>query len=389
MTITEAAQGLAPHLSKLRRDFHRFPEVSGNESQTAEGIVSELTAIGGYRILKNVGGHGVLAELQGALPGKTVALRADMDALQIHEETGLPFCSQNSGVMHACGHDNHMAMLLGAARLLADRKDELPGTVRVIFQPAEELSPKGGSRDMIAAGALDGVDAVFGLHVWPELPIGTFGTKPGPLMAASDHFSVQISGKSSHAAAPEEGIDAVTAAAQFISAIQTIVSRNTDPVKPAVISVGKVNAGTRYNIIAETCEMEGTCRTFDPEIRNLVARRLQEILDGVCRMSGCTGQLKYDCGYMSVNNNPAMADYLRDTAADLFGRDHAVLVEHPSMCGEDFAFYLAEKPGAFAWLGTALPQKDTWPLHSSRFDVDESVLWRGSALLAQLALQFR
>lgn len=389
MTITEAAQGLTPHLSELRRDFHRFPEVSGNESRTAERVVSELSAIGGYQISKNVGGHGVLAVLQGALPGKTVALRADMDALQINEETGLPFCSQNSGVMHACGHDNHMAMLLGAARLLADRKNELPGTVRLIFQPAEELSPKGGSRDMIAAGALDGVDAVFGLHVWPELPIGTFGTKSGPLMAASDHFSVLIRGKSSHAAAPEEGIDAVTAAAQFISAIQTIVSRNTDPVKPAVISVGKVNAGTRYNIIAETCEMEGTCRTFDPEIRNLVAQRLQEVLNGVCQMSGCTGQLKYDRGYMSVNNDPAMADYLRDTAADLFGREHAVLVEHPSMCGEDFAFYLAEKPGAFAWLGTALPQGKIWPLHSSRFNVDESILWRGSALLAQLALQFR
>jgi len=200
---------------------------------------------------------------------------------------------------------------------------------------------------------------------------------------------VRISGKSSHAAAPEEGIDAVTAAAQFISAIQTIVSRSTDPVKPAVISVGKVNAGTRYNIIAETCEMEGTCRTFDPEIRNLVAQRLQEVLNGVCQMSGCTGQLKYDRGYMSVNNDPAMADYLRDTAADLFGREHAVLMEHPSMCGEDFAFYLAEKPGAFAWLGTALPQGEIWPLHSSRFDVDESILWRGSALLAQLALQFR
>lgn len=389
MTITEAAQRLAPHLSELRRDFHRFPEVSGNEIRTADRVVSELSAIGGYQISKNVGGHGVLAVLQGALPGKTVALRADMDALQINEETGLPFCSQNPGVMHACGHDNHMAMLLGAARLLAERRDELAGTVRLIFQPAEELSPKGGSRDMIAAGALDGVDAVFGLHVWPELPIGTFGTKAGPLMAASDHFSVLISGKSSHAAAPEEGIDAVTAGAQFISAIQTIVSRNTDPVKPAVISVGKVSAGTRYNIIAETCEMEGTCRTFDPKIRNLVAQRLQEVLNGVCQMSGCTGKLKYDRGYMSVNNDAAMADYLRDTAADLFGRDQAVMVDHPSMCGEDFAFYLAEKPGAFAWLGTAQPQKDTWPLHSSRFDVDESILWRGSALLAQLALQLR
>ncbi|MEA4932431.1 MAG: amidohydrolase, partial [Lawsonibacter sp.] len=165
MTITEAAQSLAPHLSELRREFHRHPEVSGNESQTADSIVSELSAIGGYQITKNVGGHGVLAVLHGALPGKTVALRADMDALQINEETGLPFCSENPGMMHACGHDNHMAMLLGAATLLAERKDKLAGTVRLIFQPAEELSPKGGSRDMIAAGALDGVDAVFGLHV--------------------------------------------------------------------------------------------------------------------------------------------------------------------------------------------------------------------------------
>lgn len=389
MTITEAAQNLTPHLSELRREFHRHPEVSGNESQTADQIVSELSAIGGYQIDKNVGGYGVLAVLQGALPGKTVALRADMDALQINEETGLPFCSENPGVMHACGHDNHMTMLLGAARLLAERKNELHGTVRLIFQPAEELSPKGGSRDMIAAGALDGVDAVFGLHVWPELPSGTFGIKAGPLMAASDHFSVLIRGKSSHAAAPEEGIDALTTGAQFISAIQTIVSRNTDPVKPAVISVGKMRAGTRYNIIAETCEMEGTCRTFDPEVRELVAQRLQEVLDGVCHLSGCTGKLKYDRGYMSVCNDPAMADYLHNTAVDLFGRDHAVIVDHPSMCGEDFAYYLAEKPGAFAWLGTALPQRETWPLHSCRFDVDESILWRGSALLAQLALQFR
>ena len=386
MTILEAAQQMQPHLSELRRAFHAHPEVSGQEKETARRVQEELKAIGGYTLRTGVSGNGILADLEGGKPGPKVALRADMDALQITEETGLPFDSQNPGVMHACGHDNHITMLLGAARLLAQYKDQLEGSVRLIFQPAEEMSPVGGSRGMMAAGALEGVDAVFGLHVWPELPMGTFGTKAGPLMASSDHFSVQLHGSSSHGAKPDAGIDAVVAGAQFVTAAQTIVSRNTDPLQSAVITIGRLQAGTRYNIVAGECEMEGTCRTFNPKVRELAERRLQEVLNGVCTLSGCTGELKYERGYCSVMNDPKQADYLLRTAAELFGQDKAVKVEEPSMCAEDFAFYLTEKPGAFAWLGTALPGEEAWPLHNCHFTAPEDILWRGAALLAQMAL---
>ena len=349
MTILEAAQQIQPQLVQLRRQFHAHPEISQHEEETARRVVEELEAIGGYTIRTGISGSGVLADLEGGQPGPKVALRADMDALQITEETGLPFASENSGVMHACGHDNHITMLLGAARLLAGMKDQLKGSVRLIFQPAEELSPVGGSRGMMEAGALEGVDAVFGLHVWPELPMGTFGTKPGPLMASSDHFSVYIDGRSSHGAKPDAGIDAVVAGSQFVTAAQTIISRNTDPLQSAVITIGRFHGGTRYNIVAGECELEGTCRTFSPKVRELAEHRLNEVLQGICTLSGCTGELKYEHGYCSVMNDPKMTDYLLKTAASLFGADKAVTVAEPSMCAEDFAFYLTEKPGAFAW----------------------------------------
>ena len=386
MTILEAAQQIQPQLVQLRRQFHAHPEISQHEEETARRVVEELEAIGGYTIRTGISGSGVLADLEGGQPGPKVALRADMDALQITEETGLPFASENSGVMHACGHDNHITMLLGAARLLAGMKDQLKGSVRLIFQPAEELSPVGGSRGMMEAGALEGVDAVFGLHVWPELPMGTFGTKPGPLMASSDHFSVYIDGRSSHGAKPDAGIDAVVAGSQFVTAAQTIISRNTDPLQSAVITIGRFHGGTRYNIVAGECELEGTCRTFSPKIRELAEHRLNEVLQGICTLSGCTGELKYEHGYCSVMNDPKMTDYLLKTAASLFGADKAVTVAEPSMCAEDFAFYLTEKPGAFAWLGTALPDEEAWPLHNCHFTAPEDILWRGAALLAQLAL---
>ncbi len=385
MTVAESAKAIEEHLRQLRREFHRHPETSGNEKETAARVVRELLDIGGFEIREGVGGNGVIAELSGALPGPTTALRADMDALQIEEETGLPFCSENRGVMHACGHDNHITKALGAARLLAQRKDELRGRVRMIFQPSEELSPQGGSRKMIEEGALDGVDAVFGMHVWPDLPLGKVGVKAGPLMAASDHFTVTIKGKPSHAARPNEGIDALVAGAQFVAAVQTIVSRNADPMKSIVITVGRMNAGTRYNIIAGECVLEGTCRTFDPSVRDLAERRLSEVLAGICTVSGCTGELNYERGYMAVMNDGKMADYMKESADRILGTGTAVSVE-PAMTAEDFSFYLDKKPGAFAWIGTTPPGETVWPLHSSHYSPDEGVLWRGAALLAGLVL---
>lgn len=388
MKIIESAKKIQPYLQEIRRELHKHPEISNEEKKTAEIIAEELRKMGISDIKENVNGHGIIAEIHGAGDGKIVALRADMDALQIKEETGLPYKSESDGLMHACGHDAHMTMVLGAARLLNERKDELKGNVRLIFQPAEEITPMGGSRGMIAGGALDNVDAVFGLHVWPDLPLGKVGVKAGPLMAASDHFTVTIKGKPSHAAKPNEGIDALVAGAQYVSAIQTIVSRNADPMKSIVITVGKMNAGTRYNIVAGECVLEGTCRTFAPELRDLAEERLQIVLDGICTLSGCTGVLNYERGYMAVINEPESVEYVSETVKKLFGNDAAVSVE-PAMTAEDFSFYLDKKPGAFAWIGTTKEGDTVYPLHNSRYSPDEDVLWRGAALMAELVLDFK
>lgn len=388
MKIIESAKKIQPYLQEIRRELHKHPEISNEEKKTAEIIAEELRKMGISDIKENVNGHGIIAEIHGAGDGKIVALRADMDALQIKEETGLPYKSESEGLMHACGHDAHMTMVLGAARLLNERKDELKGNVRLIFQPAEEITPMGGSRGMIAGGALDNVDAVFGLHVWPDLPLGKVGVKAGPLMAASDHFTVTIKGKPSHAAKPNEGIDALVAGAQYVSAIQTIVSRNADPMKSIVITVGKMNAGTRYNIVAGECVLEGTCRTFAPELRDLAEERLQIVLDGICTLSGCTGVLNYERGYMAVINEPESVEYVSETVKKLFGNDAAVSVE-PAMTAEDFSFYLDKKPGAFAWIGTTKEGDTVYPLHNSRYSPDEDVLWRGVALMAELVLDFK
>lgn len=388
MSIIDLAKEIQPYLQEIRRRLHEYPEISREEKKTAETIAEELKKIGISNIRENIGGHGIIAEINGNKPGKTIALRADMDALQIEEETGLPYSSKNKGVMHACGHDAHVTMLLGAARLLFEKKEELHGNVRLIFQPAEELSPRGGSRGMIDGGALDGVDAVFGMHVWPELPLGKVGLKAGPLMAASDHFTVTIKGKPSHAAKPNEGIDALVAGAQFVTAVQTIVSRNADPMKSIVITVGKMNAGTRYNIVAGECELEGTCRTFVPEIRDLAEKRLQTVLDGICTLSGCTGVLNYERGYMALINDTESTEYMSETVKKLYG-DEAVVQVEASMTGEDFSFYLDKKPGAFAWIGATKEGDKMYALHNSHFNPDEDVLWRGVALLTELALNFK
>lgn len=389
MTIYEQAQALQPYLAELQREFHEHPEPSRGEKETSARVLRELEKIGGWSIRTNVYGYGILADLQGGKPGKRVALRADMDALQITEESGLPYASRNPGLMHACGHDNHITMLLGAAKLLAQNKADIPGSVRLIFQPSEELSPHGGAKGMIAAGAMQDVDAVFGLHVWPGLPMGTFGTRAGALMAASDHFSVMIKGKSCHGAMPHLGCDATVAGAQIVTALQSIVSRNVDPMKSAVITIGRLHSGTRYNIVAETCELEGTCRTFDPAVRMLCRDRLTHIVQNVAEAMGCECEVNYELGYNAVQNDPAMADYLLHTASELFGAEHAVRVPGPAMTAEDFAFYLQEAPGSFAWLGVDEPGKEVWPLHSCRLATPADILWRGSALFTQMVLNMK
>ncbi|NME35396.1 MULTISPECIES: M20 family metallopeptidase [Fusobacterium] len=387
MEIINSAKEIQEYLQNIRRELHENPEISNKEFKTSEIILRELEKFGNFNIRKNVNGNGIIADLIGTKEGKTIALRADMDALQIEEETGLSFESKNKGIMHACGHDNHMTMVLGAAYLLSKRKEELSGRVRFIFQPAEELSPNGGAKGMIKEGALDGVDTIFSMHVWPDLPLGKVGIKEGPLMAASDHFTVTIKGKPSHAAKPNEGIDALVTGAQYVTAVQTIVSRNADPMKSMVITIGKMQAGSRYNIVAGECVLEGTCRTFAPEMRDLAEKRLKEVLDGICLLSGCTGELNYERGYMAVLNDGEMTKYMSDKIKEIYGEEALVEVE-PAMTAEDFSFYLNKVPGAFAWIGTTGEGEKVWPLHNSHYSPNEGVLWRGTALLTKLVLDF-
>lgn len=387
MNIVDIAKDLQEELKKIRRELHQYPEISNNEKKTSEIILRELKKMGCFKIKENINGYGIIADLKGKYPGKTVALRADMDALQIEEETNFKWESKNKGIMHACGHDNHITMVLGAGMILSKLKEELHGNVRLIFQPAEELSPNGGAKGMIKSGVLEEVDNIFGMHVWPELPLGKIGIKSGPLMAASDHFTIKLKGKSSHAAKPNEGIDAIVAGAQFVSAVQTITSRNVDPMKSLVITIGKIQGGSRYNIVAGECFLEGTCRTFSSEVRDLAEKRMKEILDGICLVSGCKGELNYERGYMAVVNNEKMVEYFTKIAKGLYGEESVTKVD-PAMTAEDFSFYLNERPGAFAWIGTTAEEEKIYPLHNSHYNPNEEVLWRGSALFAELVLNF-
>ena len=386
--IIESAKALMPKLSKIRRDFHEYPEVSQHEVETAKKVAAYLKEIGCDEVIENVGGHGVVGIIKGTMPGKAVALRADMDALQIQEMNEVEYKSRNDGVMHACGHDNHMTGLIGAAELLCQRRDQIKGTVKLIFQPAEELSPIGGSREMLKSGYMDDVEAVYGLHVWPDLPHGKIGIKAGPLMAATDHFTITIHGKTAHGAKPDQGIDAVVLGAQFVMAAQTIVSRKVNPLDNAVVTFGIFNAGTRYNIIAGDCVLDGTVRTLNEETRDMVEESMRKLLDAICLQSGATADITYGRGYPALVNHEADAAMIKKTAVSLFGEEDVVDVKLPAMPAEDFSFYLLEKKGAFVWLGTAKEGEEPWPLHNSRFDVDEDILWRGAALLAQTAIDY-
>lgn len=387
-TIIESAKELMPKLTKIRRDFHEHPETSQNEVETSKKVAAYLKEMGCDEVIENVGGHGVIGVIKGAEDGGVVALRADMDALQIQEETGAEYQSKNEGIMHACGHDNHMTGLLGAAELLIQRKADIKGTVKLVFQPAEELSPVGGSRGILESGYLDDIGAIYGLHVWPDLPHGKVGVKAGPLMAATDHFTIKIHGKSAHGAKPDQGVDAVVLGSQFVMAAQTIVSRKVSPLDSAVVTFGIFNAGTRYNIISGECLLDGTVRTLNENTRDMIEESMRKLLDALCLQSGAAAEIVYGRGYPALVNHEADAALVRKTAVSLFGEDGVVDVQEPAMPAEDFSFYLKEKKGAFVWLGTAEEGKEPWPLHNCHFDVNEDILWRGAALLAQTAMDY-
>ena len=382
--IRNTVSEVLPKVVEWRRHFHMYPEVSGKEVETSKYIQKELSAMG-IPFETGFFQNAVLGVIDGGKPGKTIALRADMDALPVTEQTGLPFASKNEGVMHACGHDSHMAILLGSAAVLMKLKDHIAGRVKLVFQPAEEEAAIGGGRNFVASGKLDDVSEIYGLHVWPELPVGVVGLKPGNLMAASDRFYVHIKGKSTHAAQPHNGTDALVMAAHFIIDVQTLVSREMDPMENVVCTIGLMNAGTRYNVGVEDAYLEGTVRTYTPALRDKMERRLGEILKGLDVMFGTKSELNYVRGHSATINTPEKIRYLQEIGKSYLGEAAVVEPQFPSMCAEDFSSYLQKIPGAFMWLGTG--KEGTPALHNASFAIDESILPLGVTMEAAAVLE--
>ena len=368
--------------------LHAHPELSGQEEKTAAYVADQLRKMG-LEPKEHVGGFGVTALIQGGKPGKCLALRADMDALPITEATGLPFASQNPGVMHACGHDAHTAMLLAAAFVLNQMKDEICGSVKLIFQPSEETANDSGAKRMIADGVLENprVDAIIGQHTLPVHSTGTLRVLEGPASASSDRFYITIKGRASHAAKPQSGVDAIVVGAQVITALQTIVSRSVGPLESSVITIGKVTGGTRYNVIADTVEMEGTCRNLNPEVRDAVAERMEQIIRGITAAMGADYEFRYVRCYSPIINDSAMYRLVRDTAAEILGEEN-ILFPESSVGGEDFSFYAEKVPGVFYRVGCHKEGTPIYPAHNEHLVIDEPALYHGAHIMVASALKF-
>ncbi len=366
-----------------RRHLHANPELSFEEVETSRFVEETLGSFDGLEIGRPTP-TSVVATLRGARPGRVLALRADMDALPIQEETGLEFASTRAGVMHACGHDGHTAMLLGAAKVLAGRRDELAGELRFLFQHAEE-TPPGGARELVAAGVMDGVDLVVGAHLASLKPVGTIGVPVGPMAAAADIFTAEVRGEGGHAAAPHKALDPVVVAAQVVTNLQHLVSRTVDPIASAVVSVTLFHAGTAGNVIPEAVQLGGTVRTFDPEIRRSVRVGMERIFRGITEAHGATFTLDYQEGYNAVVNDPAAAELVAAAARAELG-DAAMIEVEPIMGGEDFSAYLEKAPGAFFWVGAG--HEDAIPHHHPRFTIDEAALRSGIAVFVRTALDY-
>jgi len=371
------------YIVSLRREFHQLPELSEEEIKTSQRIQKELDALGiPYQTFPNH--YGIVGMIENG-PGPVIALRADMDALSVNEVTGLPFASTVEGKMHACGHDGHMAILLGAAKLLLAEKDKWQGTIKLFFQPAEELAPLGGARYLLESGALENpkVDMIFGLHVWPDLESGTVAIRKGYLMASSDRFWLTLKGKASHAALPHQGIDAIAMASEAIQEIYLIRARQLDPIAPVTVNVGVIEGGSRYNVVPEEVKIQGTVRTLDEETRQRYPERLKQHLEHLALGYGGEAILDYQFGYPPLNNDDKAVDLFGEAALEILPKESVELNVKPALPAEDFAFFLEKCPGAYFWLGCKTPGAGA--LHNGTFDLNEDVLPLGSTLLANTA----
>jgi amidohydrolase len=381
--IRPGIRDLAPQIVGWRRQIHQYPELGFKEQLTAE-LISRCLSQWGIEHQTGVAKTGIVALVEGAQPGPVLGIRADMDALPIEEENQVPYRSCHRGVMHACGHDGHVAIALATALYLSQHRDSFAGSVKFVFQPAEE--GPGGAKPMIEAGVLTNpdVDAMIGLHLWNNLPLGTVGVRSGPLMAASEFFHCTIQGKGGHGAIPHQTVDSVVVGAQIVNALQTIVSRNIDPTQSAVVTVGEFHAGTALNVIADTAQINGTVRYFEPAYAHLFPERIEQIIAGVCQSHGATYSLDYEALYPPVINDDTIAQLVRSVALAVVETPAGVVPDCHTMGGEDMSFFLQEVPGCYFFLGSANADKAlAYPHHHPRFDFDETALPIGVELFVR------
>jgi amidohydrolase len=383
MGVSVRAAEMHGEMTAWRRDLHAHPEL-GNEEHRTSALVAERLESWGIEVARGLGGTGIVGTLAGRRPGrKAIGLRADMDALSLTEANGFAHTSRHAGRMHACGHDGHTTMLLGAARLLSESRD-FAGTVRFIFQPAEE--GRGGALQMIRDGLFERfpVDAVFGLHNWPQLPAGTFAMRVGPMMAATDRFTITVTGHGTHAAMPHLGIDPVVVAAHIITAAQSLVSRSTEPVDAAVVSVTMLNAGSAENIIPDEARLTGTVRTLRPETRDRVEAQLERLVTSVAAAFGAAATINYDRGYPVTANSAAETELAAEVAVALVGPDKVFRSFDPAMAAEDFGYMLQERPGCYLWIGQGGAAEGR-SLHNPRYDFNDELLPLGAGFWTELA----
>ena len=383
--IWEKLESRFSEMQSIRRYLHMHPEVSYKEFETAKYIADFYEEIG-MPYEKNVGGNGVVATLTCGLPGKTVALRADFDALPIQEETGVSYQSTVPNVSHACGHDGHTAILLTIAKTLFEHREQLNGTFVFLHQHAEEVTP-GGAIEMVESGCLDGVDAVFGTHLWSPYESGSIHTCSGPMMAGADSFELTITGSGGHGAMPHTTVDAVALGAQIVSTLQQVVSRRINPTSSAVLTVGSFHSGDAFNIIAGSAKMNGTVRTFDTVIREQIIFEMERIIKGLCDAAGATFQLDYTRGHPPVINDDEMAQFVLDTMEEIDGIDSAHIME-ANMVGEDFSYYLQKRPGTYFFTGAKPLEGTAYPHHHPKFNFDEQAMVTAAKALATVGIHF-
>ena len=385
--IKDLATELAPRLIEIRRHIHAHPELSGEEYQTAAFVAGVLSS-NGIHVEENIGKTGVIGELKGnGSNSRILAIRTDMDALPIQESAGLDFVSRNQGVMHACGHDVHTTVGLGTAMILSQLSQELPGNIRFIFQPAEEIAQ--GASWMVADGAMNNVDNILGVHVFPSIPGGSIGVRYGALTAAADDLEIIITGESGHGARPHEAIDAIWIAAQVITSLQQAISRTQNPLRPVVLSIGQIKGGRAPNVIADSVRLLGTVRSLHPETRANLPDWIENIVKNVCDSYGGKYQVNYRQGVPSVQNDFALTQILQSAAEEAWGSDRVQILPEPSLGAEDFSVYLEKAPGSMFRLGVGFKDREeNHPLHHPKFEVDESAIITGVVTFAYAAYKY-